>query len=899
MSGVVLHGMPGGGKTACGLELAYTHADAFQALVWFKALDEGEEITDALTRFALALERSLPELRMVHLLDDAEALAAFLPVLTELLERNRILVVLDNAESLLTSGGQWRDDRWGQVVAALTGHQGLGRVVITTRRVPAGLDPRMIVIAIDALSLDESVTLAREFPNLRAMLHADVGTAPDMAIGPGQVDTDRERVRRTLRVVQGHPKLMEFADAAAADRGRLDAQLTAAEAAAAGQRLEAFFGEGSSALEAEQFLYALVGWTETTLAGLAASVRLMAEFLACLEDGDRQSTVIDANWADLWRRLEGAGDPPEPRPQLARLVSAALVQAEVLSDVSDQRTSLEAYRMHPAMVAAVISSSREQIRAAVDAELGAFWQGLAYQAASLQSGEDTGMVVRAGLAAVPYLLRRADWDAVGGLLESVVDRDQSPGVAHMALSALRRVAEATGTTRDLAVLGRVLATVDRAEAERLQRDVLGRSLASGDYQVAASVASALAWLLVGSGRLHEALEIAASMRDFAERAGLGPWTVAACQATRLQVLSMMGEHERLLAEGGALRDRLDALSPGRHVGEAVRSWNVYEAVLDTMRNSAAALEDWAAALDLNVGILARKQSRGVGRHEFVITRFNDVIPLIRLDRLAEAGRLLSECQAVLEDEADSPMLARLLSARASLEAELRHYQPAIDFESTALRLLYSRPDPATIAVSHHNLASYLFASGAADRGILCHQLAAALIYRLTDNTHELARTLREAARTLRAPSNPGDDLTLAVVTGDVEQTEGVRLAALIRDLNPDPEATESAFTSLLAAAWEPGQIEAIADEERSVPTQPVFFADTVVAAVRGDSLARSSLDLALPALFAAPETAALARWVARILAGADPAEEELVDVGEPPIDDSVNLMNYIVTELSR
>src|SRR5262249_34930343 len=49
--GVVLHGMPGGGKTACGLELAYTHEDAFTAMVWFKAPDEGLDIAESLTRF--------------------------------------------------------------------------------------------------------------------------------------------------------------------------------------------------------------------------------------------------------------------------------------------------------------------------------------------------------------------------------------------------------------------------------------------------------------------------------------------------------------------------------------------------------------------------------------------------------------------------------------------------------------------------------------------------------------------------------------------------------------------------------------------------------------------------------------------------------------------------------
>ncbi len=34
---VLLHGMPGGGKTACALELAYNHEHAFDRLVWYKA----------------------------------------------------------------------------------------------------------------------------------------------------------------------------------------------------------------------------------------------------------------------------------------------------------------------------------------------------------------------------------------------------------------------------------------------------------------------------------------------------------------------------------------------------------------------------------------------------------------------------------------------------------------------------------------------------------------------------------------------------------------------------------------------------------------------------------------------------------------------------------------------
>ena len=166
--GVLLHGMPGGGKTACALELAYSHEHAFDRLVWYKAPDEGMDITGALTDFALTLERYLPGFQMAHLLADPAELAAFLPRLTELMERRRVLIVIDNAESLLTErrpvarrplgAGDRRADRARRA----------GPVVLTSRRVPAGRRDRAAgAEAVDALSADEALLLARELPHLR------------------------------------------------------------------------------------------------------------------------------------------------------------------------------------------------------------------------------------------------------------------------------------------------------------------------------------------------------------------------------------------------------------------------------------------------------------------------------------------------------------------------------------------------------------------------------------------------------------------------------------------------------------------------------------------------------------------------------------------------------------
>ena len=158
---------------------------------------------------------------------------------------------------------------------------------MTSRTVPAGLGAGTVTLPVHGLSRDEAVALARELPHLRALLHADPGPVRSPAVA----DADRLRVRQVLLLVQGHPKLMELADAAAADPGRLYVQLAAAqETAAPGGALEAFFRDGASNLDPDQFLAALNGWTTAALGELDPAARLMAGFVACLEDTDRDSS---------------------------------------------------------------------------------------------------------------------------------------------------------------------------------------------------------------------------------------------------------------------------------------------------------------------------------------------------------------------------------------------------------------------------------------------------------------------------------------------------------------------------------------------------------------------------------------------------------------------------------
>ncbi len=207
--------MPGAGKTTSALELAYRHAERrFQRYVWYKAPEEGSDITNALSDLMQAIQTQLnePHMGLITALDNPTLFRQYtLPRLAALLQQRSLLLVLDNLETLLTASGDWRDPLWGDLVAALLAHNGPSRVVLTSRRRPAALDghPRLHVEAIHALSLAESALLARELPRLRGLFDDADGLA---------------LLRVALRVVQGHPKLLELADGLAGDRAALGAR---------------------------------------------------------------------------------------------------------------------------------------------------------------------------------------------------------------------------------------------------------------------------------------------------------------------------------------------------------------------------------------------------------------------------------------------------------------------------------------------------------------------------------------------------------------------------------------------------------------------------------------------------------------------------------------------------
>jgi hypothetical protein len=221
-----------------------------------------------------------------------------------------------------------------------------------------------------------------------------------------------------------------------------------------------------------------------------------------------------------------------------------------------------AYRVHPGVATAITTAAGPDIRDATDAGLAAYWEAVSPEAWEREGGEDSGLVVAAGLAAAPYLLRRAGWDTAVTLLDDAIVRDGSPGVVAAALPALRRTAAAAGTPGHRSVLARALWYAGRGEAGPLLRDTLAAAAAAGDYRLASFIAGDLADLLRDAGRLGEALAVAGQMAGYT-----GPGQVLrACLRREIDVSGRW--YRGLLRDSGeGADDDMTHLVPVQHVND--------------------------------------------------------------------------------------------------------------------------------------------------------------------------------------------------------------------------------------------------------------------------------------------------------------------------------------------
>ena len=187
-------------------------------------------------------------------------------------------------------------------------------------------------------------------------------------------------------------------------------------------------------------------------------------------------------------------------------------------------------------------------------------------------------------------------------------------------------------------------------------------------------------------------------------------------------------------------------------------------------------------------------------------RFSDYGPLLRLGRTGEALALLLDCRQAFQDAHDTVMLGKTLSALANVEDQRGHGDAAIRLERDALRYEYLAGDVTGIAVSYHNLGTYLRPRPPA-RPALASHLAAALIRALTGigggqpGAHwtQFATPRSTCANSAPMPSRQRASQNWASQLGDIPGTD---LPGLVATLSPDPETAQATLRGLVLKARE-------------------------------------------------------------------------------------------------
>jgi hypothetical protein len=878
-TGVVFHGMAGAGKTACALELAYTHADSFQRLVWYQGPLVETDVAAAFTGLAMALEQQVPGLEMVYLVANSELLTWFLPTLTEFFQQRRILLVLDNLEHLLTADGQWRDPRWEQFISAVTIHTGLSRVVMTSRTKPSTMPPSLLVEPVHALSLTESVLLAREWPHLRALLDA---AAPDASIGGAGGTRSLPHgdasalLARTLTVLQGLPKLIELADGQAADPTALEARLDEADRVwlGTGTRLQTFLDTGEPTATDSDYLAVLAEWTRATTADLPGPAAALIDLLACLQDEDRTPFVLDAVWPDAWTALGHSGDAPPLEQALAPLLEQALITTDtalVISGADEEGGSPTAeedasYRVHPGVADAVRAAIPSEAAAAVEDLAANLWLTVMSQALESEGKGLGQLILTAARSAIPYLARRGHWGHLHQVAETVMIRDGSPLTAAALLPLLEAAADSTKGTDDELPLGRTHATalfhLRPGEAEPLLLNLLETAITRGDHAGAAAITGDLITLYMNSGRLEDAVPLLEIQTEHTRQAGLGPWSQLANDALRLQILNAQGHSQEVLDEVTRLWARAEDLPSDGATQGGMDPFVVREFLLDAGREAATALRQWQIALDFNAAQLESKQARGATDREMAWSAFNDYGSLLGLGRLGEAHELLRVCRLVNEANDDMIPLARTIGAQAELENQLGHPDAAARIVKDALRLQYVY-DPASVSISHGNLANYLEQIGAPIDQPWAHRVAATVItYQagaamILDQVQGLARLMATAGEARLPP-------TFADVCRIVGLVPGVNLADLVARLPAaraaDPDTAMAEVMALARALpSSPGEDQHVKAWEPAV--------SALVASLHGNAEAALVLDAVLEAQAASTDWQALTEALHQVRVG--------------------------------
>jgi tetratricopeptide (TPR) repeat protein len=736
-AGVLFYGLPGGGKTACALELAYHHEQTgrFVVFVWYAA-EDGDEPALSLDEFAKRLDAQcapfLSGLRMVELIERINTSPTDLGRITEFFKQTAVLVIVDSVEKLLNPAGVWHDQRWSVVLRAICANGGRSRLVLTSRVRPRDLDASLQVVPLNALASDEELILVDELPNLDRLARSASAEWPE---------NGGSLVAQVTRIAQGHPWMLQFAESLARDPALLERQLSRAASEGAAE-FRAFLETGEPSEESTRFLAALADWTRLIADDLDPPARTFFLFLCALHEGDRHTSIVEANWNEVWTDLQMPGRAPDPGMLYPQLVEAGLIERDGA-----------VVRLNRGVAEAGYGHAGSDLRNAVDVEMGRFWftQMVAHRDGMPEGLREDGAIVHASLSAFPYLARQRRWNIARSMLAEILPLDSSPQTLSALLPLVRTTAAAlAGTPHGLAeraTLSRILLELRHfAEAEAEIRGALDEAVEARDYRQTKILMNDLLILLRQTGRPEIALDYYERTKGFIDAMPLGPWTRANDEAGRIQMLLQIDSGE----EGARDVTRLEQAArdvealfvhvatlpdPPGEDDDLVVPWRVREVVLSTGYAVASKSRQWQDAVDWNEALLENMQSRGATEFEIASMTVNSCGPLVEVRKYEQALLKLQSCRTVAEEHQDLELLQAVFTALAGCYHAAGQFDAAVAQQKTSLRYAYAKRDHTGFRIGHTNLATYMGEAGD-ERGAACHGFAAAMLVFLTGEDFE-------------------------------------------------------------------------------------------------------------------------------------------------------------------
>lgn len=798
--GILMRGMAGCGKSACAAELAWHHVELgrFRKFLWHSVRKDDVDPAGALRDFATLLDRQFPSLSLLDSVDDPDEFPRRLLTLSEIVGQSDLLLFLDQLDAVIAqtpTGAVWQDERWGYVINALLQHENNSRVIITsqfelpcdTSAYPAPSScshffDELYEVVMNPLSLDESILLARQLPNLRALSEAPADSR------------DLELFREVLNAAKGHPRLLDLANAAI-KQGTLSELL--------GPTSTHPFQAGEQAIStgSENRIAILHHWALTVINSLPERARFLFMFLCCMEDGDRLDHILEPTlegvvrgfsdqFDDFKQEIQDEFKDCSPEEALEKALAeraksfdtggaivfdinhgnrtiTSLTDEEmeqvrdffqvttdsthqVLSRLSAFAKRLEAdfhsllhagltrrlpsndprskyrYEIHPTIADIGREICPGDFYERVAGRLAQYWyHGFRLGEATEQSTAGGHQLRQCARHAIPYLLVAKEFGILVSLLQTLllrgIDSELCEGLAPVMDQAL---AGTEGTSQELAVRGMKAEMSFKCgrfkEAETALRELIDIAESRCDYVVANTALAHLIHLLRHNGRNDDALDVIGRKAEVTRKGELGQLISVIDRGMKLQILYHKGQHNDVYEQVKVLLEEIESIDPKEH--SIAKHFQVRETTLNLAYSTAVALGKWEEALSYNRDMRHSLSKRGATKIEHYKCIFNNFAPLLSSDRVESAKHVLVSCKGVFEEAKEPGLLSASLSALARIERETGNRRHAQRMAEDSLRFVYQRGIPGDCAEAHKLLASLV-----APKEALPHLLAAAWI----------------------------------------------------------------------------------------------------------------------------------------------------------------------------